>query len=69
VKGLSLIGIIKKYGGFTLKVEILEIDEASVTCIRGPNGSGKTTLLNVIAGVIKPDEGRIMFNGIDITKT
>lgn len=69
MEGLSLIGIVKRYGGFTLKVERLEIGVVSVSCIRGPNGSGKTTLLNIIAGVIKPDEGRILFNGIDITKT
>ncbi len=69
MKGLSLIGIVKRYGGFTLRVEKLEISETSVTCIRGPNGSGKTTLLNIIAGVIKPDKGRIIFNDIDITET
>ncbi len=69
MKGLSLMGIVKRYGGFTLKVERLEIGEASIACIRGPNGSGKTTLLNIIAGVIKPDEGKIIFNGIDITET
>ncbi|MEM1611344.1 MAG: ATP-binding cassette domain-containing protein [Sulfolobales archaeon] len=69
MKNLSLIGIVKRYSGFILRVERLDIEEASVICIRGPNGSGKTTLLNIIAGVIEPDEGRIIFNGIDITRT
>ncbi len=33
----------------------------------GPNGSGKTTLINVVSGFYKPDEGKVMFNGKDIT--
>lgn len=33
----------------------------------GPNGAGKTTVFNVITGVYVPTEGRIIFNGVDIT--
>jgi branched-chain amino acid transport system ATP-binding protein len=36
--------------------------------IIGPNGAGKTTLFNVVAGVVPPTSGRIMFNGHDVTK-
>jgi len=34
----------------------------------GPNGAGKTTLFNVITGMYIPDEGRILFQNIDITR-
>jgi branched-chain amino acid transport system ATP-binding protein len=34
----------------------------------GPNGAGKTTLLNVIAGSLRPDHGRVLFEGRDITR-
>ena len=34
----------------------------------GPNGAGKTTLIRVLAGLMKPDRGRVMLNGVDITR-
>ena len=44
----------------------LRIDDA-FTAITGPNGGGKSTLAKIIAGIIKPTEGRIIFDGQDIT--
>ncbi len=41
----------------------LEIARGEVVGLIGPNGSGKTTLFNLIAGVLKPDRGRIFFDG------
>ena len=44
----------------------LRLDERFVA-FTGPNGGGKSTLAKVIAGIIKPTEGKIYFNGEDIT--
>ncbi len=50
-----------------LKNISLKIDERFVA-ITGPNGGGKSTLAKMIAGIIKPTEGHIFFDGIDITE-
>ncbi|MFZ5754727.1 MAG: ABC transporter ATP-binding protein [Bacillota bacterium] len=42
-------------------------EEGKITTLIGANGAGKTTTLNCIAGVIKPQEGRILWKGQDIT--
>lgn len=58
----------KKFGNFyALKKVSLEIPKKSIVLLMGPNGSGKTTLINCVSGVYKPDEGKIWFNGVDIT--
>lgn len=46
----------------------LHVLEGEFTALVGPSGSGKTTLLNLIGGLDKPDEGRIVINGVDITR-
>ena len=45
----------------------IEIKENSITGIIGPNGSGKSTLFNLITGNLKPDNGSVFYNGVDIT--
>ncbi len=45
----------------------IAVEKGSITLIIGPNGSGKTTLINVISGFYKADEGKIFFEGRDIT--
>ncbi|HIH89929.1 TPA: ABC transporter ATP-binding protein [Desulfurococcaceae archaeon] len=45
----------------------MSVKRGSMTALIGPNGSGKTTLFNVIAGVYKPDSGKVFFDGKDIT--
>jgi len=49
------------------KVDI-DVEEGQIYGIIGPNGSGKTTLLNVISGLLPATEGRLYFDGTDITE-
>ncbi|HWQ16779.1 MAG TPA: ABC transporter ATP-binding protein [Sulfolobales archaeon] len=65
---LRVEGLVKKFGDFTaLNGVNLSIFSDGITSIIGPNGAGKTTLINVITGRLKPDKGRVLFMGRDIT--
>jgi len=56
------------FGGFhAVDGASLRIETGSITGLVGPNGAGKTTLFNVIAGVLKPNSGRVTMDGEDIT--
>jgi putative ABC transport system ATP-binding protein len=46
----------------------LSLARGSFVCVIGTNGSGKSTLLNAVAGAVIPDSGRIVLDGIDITR-
>ena len=66
---LQLDNVTKRFGGLTAVDRVsLEIDSNQFVGIVGPNGSGKTTLFNVISGVFFPEEGRLFFEGRDITR-
>jgi branched-chain amino acid transport system ATP-binding protein len=63
IKSLTL-----RFGGITALNKIdLAVHTGELVAIIGPNGAGKTSLLNCITGYYKPQEGRIFFNGEDIT--
>ncbi len=65
---LSIQGIRKHFGGLLVLDGIdMELEKGKLYQLIGPNGSGKTTLINLVSGLLKPDEGKITFNGADIT--
>ena len=64
---LEVVGLSKYYGGLPALAEVgFLAEKGKVTALIGPNGAGKTTLLNCLSGVIRPDCGKILFEGADI---
>jgi branched-chain amino acid transport system ATP-binding protein len=65
---LRLEGLVKRYGGLTVTNELdLSVMPRQVHAIIGPNGAGKTTLIQLIAGALRPQRGRVIFQGRDLT--
>ncbi|HEX2147322.1 MAG TPA: ABC transporter ATP-binding protein [Pseudorhizobium sp.] len=52
---------------YALKEVHHEWEDGGAYALLGPSGCGKTTLLNIISGLLTPSEGRILFNGTDVT--
>ena len=66
---LSISGVRKNFGGLVVLDGIdMELKAGKLYQLIGPNGSGKTTLINVVSGLLKPDAGKITFDGNDITE-
>lgn len=71
---LKIDNISKTFNAGTINEKVaidglsLEIEEGDFITVIGGNGAGKSTLLNLISGTYKPDSGRIILDGIDITK-
>ncbi len=64
VKGVSL-----RFGGLLAVSDVsFTIGKGEILGLIGPNGAGKTTLFNIVNGVYKPNQGKILFDGADITK-
>jgi branched-chain amino acid transport system ATP-binding protein len=58
----------KRFGDQVVLEEInLSFEEGGISGIMGPNGAGKTTCFNVLTGRYKPNRGRVLFDGRDIT--
>jgi ABC-type Fe3+/spermidine/putrescine transport system ATPase subunit len=64
---LILENISKAWSNFALKDIYMSIDDGEYFIILGPTGAGKTLLLETIMGFNKPDKGRIIINGLDVT--
>lgn len=66
--GLQVVSIAKSYDKRAVLTDIsLEVAKGEVMGLLGPNGAGKTTCFYSIMGLVRPDSGRILLDGIDIT--
>ena len=65
--GLTLCNISKNWHGFALKDISLSVEDGAYFIILGPTGAGKSLLLETIIGFNKPDKGKIVINGLDVT--
>jgi putative spermidine/putrescine transport system ATP-binding protein len=69
IPDVRLVGVRKTYGDVVAVDHVdLEIEAGEFFTLLGPSGSGKTTTLRLIAGFERPDEGRVEFRGVDVTR-
>ena len=67
-RGLSIVSIAKSYDKKAVLTDVsLGVERGEVVGLLGPNGAGKTTCFYSIMGLVKPDSGRILLDGVDIT--
>lgn len=67
---LRVEGLEKRFGGIVALADYaVNLKKGELLALIGPNGAGKTTVFNLLSGVLKPTAGRILFDGIDITKS
>jgi branched-chain amino acid transport system ATP-binding protein len=65
---LVVDGVAKRYGSLVVTDQLsFSVREGEAVGIIGPNGAGKTTLFNIISGGVRPDAGRVIFRGEDIS--
>jgi lipopolysaccharide export system ATP-binding protein len=67
-RGLSVVSIAKSYDRKSVLKDVsLHVERGEVVGLLGPNGAGKTTCFYSIMGLVRPDHGRILLDGEDIT--
>jgi branched-chain amino acid transport system ATP-binding protein len=66
---LQLDGVSRSFGGVKAVSGVsFSVGAGQLYVVIGPNGAGKTTLFNLITGLIRPDGGKVTFNGVDTTR-
>ncbi len=66
---LDARGITKRFAGITALSDVdLEVGHGEMVGLIGPNGAGKTTFFNCLLGMLKPEDGSVVFDGRDITR-
>jgi len=67
---IRLENVTKRFGDVTALDDVsLEIKKKGYNVVVGPSGCGKTTLLKVMAGLLKPESGRVLVDGVDVSTT
>ncbi|CAN7729337.1 ABC transporter ATP-binding protein [Bosea sp. LjRoot9] len=65
---LSVDNVTRRFGGLVANANVsITVQRGEILGLIGPNGAGKSTLFNLVAGTFPPNEGRILFEGEDIT--
>jgi branched-chain amino acid transport system ATP-binding protein len=65
---LRVEGLTKRFGALVVTDDLrFDLDEGRLVALIGPNGAGKTTLIDQLSGAARPDAGRIVFDGLDIS--
>lgn len=66
---IAATGLCKRFGAVVAADNVtVEVAPGETVGIIGANGAGKTTFVNMVTGYLKPDEGSILFRGVDITR-
>src|SRR6478735_4863675 len=66
---LEAEGLVKTYGSRKVVDGVsFSVDTAEIVGLLGPNGAGKTTSFRMTCGMIEPDEGQVVLNGLDVTR-
>lgn len=62
-------GLWKRFGAVVAAADVdIEVRAGEIHAVIGPNGAGKSTLLGLLAGELRPDAGRILFDGRDVSR-
>jgi lipopolysaccharide export system ATP-binding protein len=65
---LDVQGLVKRFGDRTVVSDVsFHVDEGEIVGLLGPNGAGKTTTFRMTVGMIAPDDGRVLLDGVDVT--
>ena len=65
---LQAEGVAKSYGGRKILENVsISLGPGELVCLVGVSGAGKTTLFNILSGLERPDGGRVLLNGRDVT--
>jgi branched-chain amino acid transport system ATP-binding protein len=66
---LEVEGLTKTFGGLSAVSNVsFKIERDEIVGLIGPNGSGKTTLIRCILGILRPDSGKVILDGKDVTR-